>query len=220
MLARLIKRELQLAFRQPSEWLNPLWFMLLIIILFPLSIGTQPSILAKVAPAVSWIAALLSLLLSLDRLFRDDYLDGSLEQLRLSIQPLPIIILGKLVGHWLVTGLPILLLSPLTSLFLSLDVASWQALALTLLLGTPTLLLLGSIALALTVALKHGGMLLSILIIPLSIPILIFASAAVETAAEGGDYRANLAILMAMLLLSVCLAPFASASALKISLQL
>ena len=219
MLIRIIKRELRLAYLQPSEWLNPLWFMLLIITLFPISIGAQPKLLMQVAPAVAWIAALLSLLLSLERLFRDDYLDGSLEQLRLSTEPLPLIILAKIIGHWLVTGLPILVLSPLTSIFLSLNFVGWQALALTILLGTPTLLLLGSIALALTVGLKQGGMLLSLLLIPLAIPVLIFASGAIETAVQGGDYRGNLAILSAMLLLSICVAPFASAAAIKLSLQ-
>jgi heme exporter protein B len=158
-------------------------------------------------------------LLALERLFRDDFLDGSLEQLLLLPTPLPITVLGKVIAHWLITGLPLILLSPLAALLLSLDFAGWRAMALTLLLGTPTLSFLGAIGTGLTVGLRRGGVLLSLLVLPLSIPVLIFASAAIDAAGMGLPIGGYLAILGAMLAVSATLSPFATAAALRISLH-
>ncbi len=219
MLGRVIQRELKIAFRSGAEVINPLWFFLIVITLFPLGIGPEPQQLARIAPGVTWVAALLSSLLALERLFRDDFLDGSLEQLLLLPTPLPLTVLGKVVAHWLITGLPLILLSPLAALLLSLDFAGWRAMALTLLLGTPTLSFLGAIGTGLTVGLRRGGVLLSLLVLPLAIPVLIFASAAIDAAAQGLPIAGYLAILGAMLAVSATLSPFATAAALRISLH-
>lgn len=219
MLIRVIRRELQLAFRSGAEVVNPLWFFLIVITLFPLGVGPEPQLLARIAPGIVWVAALLASLLALERLFRDDFLDGSLEQLLLLPTPLPVTVIGKVVAHWLLTGVPLILLSPLVALLLSLDMASWRAVALTLLLGTPTLSFLGAIGVGLTVGLRRGGVLLSLLVLPLAIPVLIFASAAIDAAGMGLPIGGYLAILGAMLVLSAMLSPFATAAALRISLH-
>lgn len=219
MLWRVISRELRIAFRSGAEIINPLWFFLIVITLFPLGIGPEPQLLARIAPGVVWVAALLSSLLALERLFRDDFNDGSLEQLLLLPTPLPVTVLGKVIAHWLITGLPLLLLSPLAALLLSLNFDGWRALALTLLVGTPVFSLLGAIGVALTVGLRRGGVLLSLLVLPLAVPVLIFASAAIDAAGMGLPIGGYLAILGAMLAASLCLAPFATAAALRISLH-
>lgn len=219
MFITILRRELKVALRKSAEIINPLWFFLIVITLFPLSIGADPKLLARVAPGIVWVAALLASLLSLERLFRDDYLDGSLEQLMLLPVPLPLTILVKVCAHWLLTGLPLLVLSPLLAILLSFDFATWQAVALTLLIGTPTLSFIGAIGVALTVGLRKGGVLLSLLVMPLYIPILIFATAAVDAAAGGADIRGLLAVLGAMLAGSATLAPFAAAAALRVSVH-
>lgn len=219
MLFRLIQRELRIAFRGGADVVNPLWFFLIVITLFPLGIGPDPQQLARIAPGVAWVAALLASLLALERLFRDDFSDGSLEQLLLLPSPLPVTVIGKVVAHWLITGLPLIILSPLAALLLSLDFNGWQAMALTLLLGTPTLSFLGAIGVGLTVGLRRGGVLLSLLVLPLAIPVLIFASAAMEAASQGLPMGGYLAILGAMLAGSATLSPFATAAALRITLQ-
>ncbi|MDZ7277782.1 heme exporter protein CcmB [Pantoea eucrina] len=219
MLGRVIQREVKIAFRSGAEVVNPLWFFLIVITLFPLGIGPEPQLLARIAPGVTWVAALLASLLALERLFRDDFLDGSLEQLLLLPAPLPVTVLGKVIAHWLIAGLPLIVLSPLAALLLSLDRASWQAMALTLLLGTPTLSFLGAIGTGLTVGLRRGGVLLSLLVLPLSIPVLIFATAAINAAAQGLPIGGYLAVLGAMLAVSATLSPFATAAALRISLH-
>ncbi|MCE0489297.1 heme exporter protein CcmB [Pantoea sp. Mb-10] len=219
MLGRVIQREVKIAFRSGAEVVNPLWFFLIVITLFPLGIGPEPQQLARIAPGVIWVAALLASLLALERLFRDDFLDGSLEQLLLLPTPLPVTVLGKVIAHWLITGLPLIILSPLAALLLSLDMASWRAMALTLLLGTPTLSFLGAIGTGLTVGLRRGGVLLSLLVLPLSIPVLIFATAAINAAAQGLPIGGYLAVLGAMLAVSATLSPFATAAALRISLH-
>ncbi|MEN3260633.1 heme exporter protein CcmB [Sodalis endosymbiont of Spalangia cameroni] len=211
-----LRRELRLAWRHGNELANPLWFFLIVITLFPLGIGPEPALLKRIAPGVIWVAALLACLLSLERLFRDDAQDGSLDQLLLLPAPLPLTVLGKVCAHWLVTGLPLLLMSPLTALLLSLDLATWCALALSLLLGTPTLSLLGAIGVALTLGARRGGVLLSLLLLPLFIPVLIFATAAVDNAASGLPVDGYLAVLGALLAGSVTLAPFATAAALRL----
>ncbi|MGK3141412.1 heme exporter protein CcmB [Pantoea sp. C2G6] len=219
MLVRLIQRELRITFRGGADWVNPLWFFLIVITLFPLGIGPDPQQLARIAPGVTWVAALLASLLALERLFRDDFSDGSLEQLLLMPTPLPVTVMGKVVAHWLVTGVPLIILSPLAALLLSLDGKGWWAMALTLLLGTPTLSFLGAIGVGLTVGLRRGGVLLSLLVLPLAIPVLIFASAAMEAASQGLPIGGYLAILGALLVGSATLSPFATAAALRITLQ-
>ena len=215
----IIKRELQIAMRKQAEILNPLWFFLIVITLFPLVIGPDPKLLSRIAPGVAWVAALLSALLSFERLFRDDYIDGSLEQLMLTSQPLVLTALAKVLAHWLLTGLPLILLSPIAALLLSLEISIWWALVLTLLLGTPVLSCLGAIGVALTVGLRKGGVLLSLLVVPLFIPVLIFSASVLDAAGLNLPYGGQLAILGAILAAVVTLSPFAIATALRISLD-
>lgn len=219
ILLTIIQRELTIAFRKPAEILNPLWFFLIIITMFPLLMGPNPELLAKIASGTAWVAAVLSALLSFERLFRDDYLDGSLEQLMLLPIGLPQVALAKVIAHWLLTGLPLILLSPITAVLLSLETEVWWALVLTLLLGTPILSCLGAIGLALTVGLRKGGTLLSLLILPLFLPVLIFAAAVLEASTLNMGYTGQLAILGAMLALALTFSPFAIAGALRVSLQ-
>ncbi|XBS68672.1 heme exporter protein CcmB [Acerihabitans sp. KWT182] len=215
----IVRRDLRTAWRSRGEIINPLWFFLIVITLFPLGVGPDPQLLRRIAPGIIWVAALLACLLSLERLFGEDFHDGTLEQLLLLPLPLPAAVLGKIGAHWLATGLPLLLLSPLASLLLSLDFVTWRAVALTLLLGTPTLSLLGAMGAALTVGLRKGGVLLSLLLLPLSIPVLIFATAAIDNASQGLPIGGFLAILGVLLALSAMTAPFAAAAALRVTLQ-
>ncbi|MCT8548870.1 heme exporter protein CcmB [Glaesserella parasuis] len=219
ILLTIIQRELTIAFRKPAEILNPLWFFLIIITMFPLLMGPNPELLAKIASGTAWVAAVLSALLSFERLFRDDYLDGSLEQLMLLPVGLPQVALAKVIAHWLLTGLPLILLSPITAVLLSLETEVWWALVLTLLLGTPILSCLGAIGVGLTVGLRKGGTLLSLLILPLFLPVLIFAAAVLEASTLNMGYTGQLAILGAMLALALTFSPFAIAGALRVSLQ-
>lgn len=218
-LLALLSRELLIAYRRLAEVFNPLWFFVLVITLFPLSVGPDPQMLQRIAPGIIWVAALLSALLSLERLFRDDFTDGSLEQLMLTPVSLPLIVITKIVAHWILTGLPLLLISPLLAVLLSLYVRTWCAVALTLLLGTPALSFIGAIGVGLTVGLRKGGVLLSLLVLPLFIPVLIFATSAVDAAAMGMAYLGQLAILAAILVLAIVLAPFAISAALRISVR-
>ncbi|MBL0545633.1 heme exporter protein CcmB [Aeromonas jandaei] len=215
----LIRRELLIALRQRSDILNPLWFFLIVIMLFPLGIGPEPKLLARIAPGIIWVAALLAAMLSLERLFRDDFSDGSLEQMMLMPHPLGLLALAKVVAHWLLTGLPLLLISPLIAILLSLDMQSYLAVVATLALGTPVLSLLGAIGVALTVGLRKGGVLLSLLILPLYIPVLIFATSAIDAAGMGLPYGGQLAILAAMLVGALTLTPLAVSAALRVSLN-
>lgn len=215
----LIRRELLIALRQRSDILNPLWFFLIVITLFPLGIGPEPKLLARIAPGIIWVAALLAAMLSLERLFRDDFSDGSLEQMMLMPHPLGLLALAKVVAHWLLTGLPLLLISPLIAILLSLDMQSYLAVVATLALGTPVLSLLGAIGVALTVGLRKGGVLLSLLILPLYIPVLIFATSSIDAAGMGLPYGGQLAILAAMLVGALTLTPLAVSAALRVSLN-
>ncbi|MDO6559634.1 heme exporter protein CcmB [Paraglaciecola chathamensis] len=216
-LKAVFERDLALAYRQRSELMQPMMFFILVISLFPLGIGPNPETLQKVGPGVIWVAAILSSLLGMERLFKDDYNDGSLEQIMLSATPLPLVVLVKVVAHWLTSIVPLLLLSPLLALFLNLTEPMYWALLSTLLLGTPLLSLVGAIAVGLTLGLNRGGVLLALLLLPVFIPLLIFATAAVEAASLQLPYSAQLAIIGAMLLISLALAPFAIAYALRVS---
>lgn len=215
----IIQRELQIAMRKQAEILNPLWFFLIVITLFPLVIGPDPTLLSRIATGVVWVAALLSALLSFERLFRDDFIDGSLEQLMLAAQPLALTALAKIIAHWLLTGLPLILLSPIAALLLSLDLSIWWALVLTLLIGTPILSCLGGIGVALTVGLRKGGVLLSLLVVPLFIPVLIFSASVLDAAGLHLPYQGPLAILAAILVVALTFSPFAIAAALRVSLN-
>jgi len=216
-LMAILKRDLALAYRQRAELMQPMMFFILVISLFPLSVGPEPKTLQLIGPGVIWVAAILSSLLGLERLFRDDFQDGSLEQLMLSSTPLPAAVLVKVLAHWLTSILPLIILSPLLALFLHLSEPMYWALLKTLLLGTPLLSLIGAIAVGLTVGLNRGGVLLALLLLPVFIPLLIFATSAVESASMQLQYTAQLAIIGAMFLFSLALAPFAIAYALRVS---
>ncbi|WP_448553373.1 heme exporter protein CcmB [Thalassotalea montiporae] len=212
-----LKRDLIIAFRHKDEMINPLLFFIIVITLFPLGIGPQPNTLAKIAPGIIWVSALLATLLSLDRLFKADHSDGSLEQMLISPQPLFIFTLAKICAHWLLTGLPLILIAPLLAVLLHLPEQSYSALMLTLLLGTPVLSFIGAIGAALTVGIKKGGVLLSLIVLPLYIPVLIFATSAIDTASLSLPYNGQLAIIAALFFGSLTLAPFAVGAALKVS---
>lgn len=219
MFGQVLGLELKVAFRRSAEIANPLWFFFIVITLFPLAVGPDTALLARIAPGIVWVAALLASLLALDRLFRDDLQDGSLEQLMLLPLPLPAVVVAKVVAHWVVTGLPLIVLSPLVALLLGLDSASGKALVLTLLLGTPTLGFLAAPGVALTAGLARGGLLLSVLALPLTLPLLIFATATMDAAAMHLPISGYLAILGALLAGSATLSPFATAAALRITVQ-
>lgn len=212
-----IQRDLKLVSRQGGEWLNPLSFFLMVITLFPLAISSTPTKLAAMAGGVVWIAALLAVLLSMDSLFRQDYDDGSLEQLLVSPAPLPLVVLAKVIAHWLQTGACLTVLSPIAALLLHLPNDAAVALFITLLIGTPTLSLVSAIGAALTVSLKRGGVLIPLLTLPLHIPVLIFATAAVQAALNGLPIGGYLALLGAFLALALTLSPLAVAAALRLA---
>ena len=215
----LIRRDLLLAARHRAEMANPLLFFILVTSLFPLGIGADTKLLQAVAPGIIWVAALLAALLSLDSVFRSDFEDGSLEQYLLSSHPVSVLVLAKIIAHWLITGLPLLLISPLLGVLLSLPADGIKTLFFTLLLGTPVLSLIGSVGVALTVGLRKGGMILSLLVLPLYIPLLIFAASAVDSAAAGLPVTAHLSLIAALLVLALSLSPFATAAALRVSLS-
>lgn len=219
MFAAVFKRELQLAYRRRSEWINPLAFFVIVVSLFPLGLTAGQNTLALIAPGVVWVSALLATLLSLEHMFRADYEDGALEQFALSTYPLYAVALAKVLAHWMITGLLLCLLSPLLGGALFLDGASLKVLFLTLLLGTPTLSLVGAIGAALTVGLRRGGILLALLILPLYVPILIFGAGAVDLTANGLDASGQLYLLAALLVLAATLAPFAIGGALRVALE-
>lgn len=218
-IAATVRRDLILMLRRRSEIINPLVFFALVITLFPLGISPDPDLLATIAPGLLWVAALLATLLSLDSLFRADFDDGCLEQLLLAPQPLPAMVLAKVAVHWLLTGLPLALMSPVLGLMLSLPTGSYLMLAVSLALGSASLSLIGAIGTALTVGLSRGGVLLSLLVLPLYIPVLIFGAGAVQAAILGDGGTAHLAILGALLATALMLAPWAIAAALRISIN-
>lgn len=219
MVRVFIRRELALLARQKADWLNPLLFFIIVLTLFPLGVGPDPNQLRIMAPGIVWIAALLSVLLASERLFRDDYRNGVIEQLVANRQALMPFVLAKIVTNWFSTGLPLVVISPVVAMLLGVEPAAFIAMMLTLLLGTPLLSILSVLGAALTMAADKGGILLALLILPLYIPLLIFASAAIEAASMGLPYNGQLAILVAMLLLAFALVPLAIASALRINVS-
>ena len=215
----LLKRDLTLAMRHRAEMINPLLFFVLVTSLFPLGIGADPKLLQAVGPGVIWVAALLAALLSLEGIFRSDFEDGTLEQFLLSSHPVSVLVIAKVLAHWLITGLPLLVISPLLGVLLGLPADAIMILLVTLALGTPVLSLIGAVGVALTVGLRKGGMILSLLVLPLYVPLLIFAASAVDTAAAGLPVTAHLSLISALLVLSLSLSPLATAAALRISLS-
>lgn len=213
----LLIRDLRLAFRSRHELANPLIFFVLVVTLFPLAVAPSEDSLRVMAPGVIWVSALLSVLLSLDRLFKQDYEDGSLDQLMLSPNPLVILVLAKVSAHWLLTGLPLVLMAPLLGMFMYVPDEALATLVFSLLLGTPVLSLVGAIGVSLTVAVNRGGVLLSLIILPLYIPVLIFGANAVDVASDGLSVRGQMLFLGAMLALALSLAPLATAVALRIT---
>lgn len=215
----IFKRDLTLAFRTRAEVVNPLLFFIIVISLFPLAVSPDPKVLQSLAPGVIWVAALLATMLSLDSLFRSDFDDGALDQLLLSAHPTSVLVLAKVLAHWMVTGIPLLLLSPLLAVLLHMPTDAIGVLLASLALGSPILSLVGAIGVALTVGLRRGGVLLSLLILPLYIPVLIFAANAVSSSAAGMQVTGQLYFLGALLALSLTLSPIATAAALRISLR-
>jgi heme exporter protein B len=216
-LIAVAKREFSLAYRQRAELMQPLMFFMMVITLFPLAIGANPQTLQLVSGAVVWVAAILSLLMGLDRLFRDDYIDGSLEHLILSPTPLYMLVLVKVITHWLVNIVPLLVISPLLALFLNMTPSMYFTLILTLILGTPVISLVGAIGVALTVGLQRSGVLVALLLIPLFIPLLIFATSAIDSASMSLPISFQLGIMGSLLLFSLAIAPMLIAYSLKVS---
>ena len=212
----IVHRDLLLFVRQPSEILNPLVFFLLVIALFPLGISPEATLLSKIAAGIIWVAAMLATLLSLELLFKLDHDDGSLEQLLLAPYPSWSLVLAKVFVHWLVSGLPLILISPVIASMLFLPNQAVPVLMLSLLLGTPTLSLLGAIGAALVTGVRGGGILLTLLILPLYVPVLIFGTSSVVAAAQGLAVSGQMALLGAMLVLALMVAPWAAGSALKL----
>ncbi|MDE0940931.1 MAG: heme exporter protein CcmB [Alphaproteobacteria bacterium] len=215
----IISRDMLLAVRQGGATFLALIFFLLTVTLFPLGIGPEPAILARVAPGVLWVAALLAAMLSLDRLFQADFEDGSLEQLTLSGLPLSLIVLAKIITHWLTTGLPLLLAAPVLAVLLNMNDEGFEALLLTMLIGTPALSLIGAIGAALTLTVRRGGVLLSLLVLPLYIPVLIFGVSAIDAAVHGLNAKPHLLLLAALTVAAIPLCPWAAAAAVKLSLE-
>ena len=211
------RRDLLLAWKRPGDVLNPLFFFAMVATLFPLSVGPSIEQLELSGPGVLWVAALLAMLLSLNSLFLTDHEDGSLEQMLVSPLPLSALALGKTIAHWLTSGLPLVLVSPLLAMTFRMPVSVTSVLMLTLLLGTVSLSLLGSIGAALTVGLQRSTALLSLLILPLAMPVLIFGARTVSLAAAGESVAGGLYFLAAYAVLALSLAPFAAAAALRIS---
>ncbi len=217
--ALVIRHDLAMAFRRWSDLAQPLIFFTIVCTLFPLAIGQDRELLRAVGPGAIWVAALLATLLSLNSLFREDFEDGSLEQLALSDQPLSLLLLAKTVAHWLVAELPLVILAPLLAFGFDIPAAGVKALWLTLLVGTPTLSLLGAVGAALTAGLRRASGLLAVLLLPLTIPVLIFGARSVDLAARGQSIEGPLLLLGGMTVLALTLTPFATAAAVRVSLD-
>src|SRR6056297_2289362 len=215
----LLSQDLRLAIRHGGESLMPLMFLFSVIILVPLGVGPGPNLLSAIAPGMIWVAALLSSLLALERLFRPDFEDGSLEQWWLGHLPVYGLVVVRLFSHWLITGLPIILFAPIAAEMLFLHPDALGTLMISLMLGTPILSLVGGLAAALTLSTNRGSVLLSILVFPLIVPVLVFATEAVSVAAEGISPRTHLGLLAAMLVLALTLVPLAVASALRLNIE-
>ena len=215
----MLRRDLMLAWRRRADVLSTLFFFVIVVSFFPLGVGPEAQLLRQIAPGVVWVAALLASMLSLGRLFANDYQDGTLEQMLLTPQPLYLIALAKVLALWLVSGVPLVLISPILGVQFSLPVDSLLILFISLLMGTPILALIGSIGAALTLGLRGGGILIALLVLPLYIPVLIFGAGAVAASLTGIGVQANLLLLAALFVLALFFSPWATAAALRISLE-
>ena len=215
----ILRRDLLLAFRHPGEIANPVLFFFMVVTLIPLGLTPEASRLAEIAPGILWVMALLASLLSVEGMFQSDYRDGTLEQMMILPQPLYLMVLAKILAHWLVTGLPLTLLAPVLGMMLSLPEAGYLPLVLSLLMGTAVLSLVGAIGAALTVALRKGGLLLSLIVMPLYMPVLIFGASTVQRAVDGFPVEGPLAIMGALLAFSLLVSPFATSGALRVSMH-
>ena len=218
-LAAVVRRDLLLAARQRADVANTLLFFVVVVTLVPLGVGNEPNLLRSVAPGVVWVAALLAAILSLNRLFAADFADGTLEQMLLSAEPLSLIVLGKVAAHWLVTGVPVTFMSIVLDIMFDLGTGPTLILTASLAAGTPVLSLVGAIGAALTLGLRGGGVLISLLVLPLYVPVLILGAGAVEATAAGIGGAAHLLLLAALALFAVVLTPWAVSAALRISVE-
>jgi heme exporter protein B len=219
ILRCMLVRDLTLAVRRLSDVLTTLFFFVIVVSLFPLGVGTDLDMLRAIAPGIVWVAALLASMLALGRLFSEDFADGTLEQLILTPQPLSLLVISKVSAHWLVTGLPLVLIAPLIGLQYNLPAAALWTLLLTLLLGTPVLSLIGAIGAALTLGLRGGGVLISLLILPLYVPVLVYGAGAVDAGISGLNTQSHFLLLSAFLVIALVLSPPATAAALRISIE-
>jgi heme exporter protein B len=219
VFAAVVRRDLTLALRRRSDVLTTLFFFVIVVSLFPLGVGAQSSVLRNIAPGVVWVAALLASMLALVRLFASDFDDGTLEQAALSPEPLVLLVAAKVFAHWLVSGLPLVLVAPLLGVQFDLPVVALGVMTLALLLGTPCLSLIGAIGAALTLGVRGAGGLLALLVLPLYIPVLIFGAGAVSATVSGMSASGQLSVLGAFLLIALVLGPWASAAALRIALE-
>jgi len=211
-LLHLFTHDLRLQLRQGSDLVAPVAFFVLATVFVPLAVGPEPNLLAKLAPGIIWVTALLATLLALDRLFLRDYEDGSLDLLALSPLPLELAVMAKVAAHWVLTGLPLILTAPLLGVMMGLDTGSYATLEISLLLGTPILSLIGAVGAAVTLGARRGGALLAVLVLPLYVPVLIFATSAVGAVGDGLSARPHLLLLASILVLGLVLAPFAAAA--------
>jgi heme exporter protein B len=214
-----VARDLLIALRHRSDVLTTFFFFVIVVSLFPLGVGPEPDTLREIAPGVLWVAALLAAMLSLARMFGTDYADGTLEQLVLTPQPLVVLVMAKVAAHWLTTGLPLVLIAPVLGLQFDLPADSLATLVLSLLIGTPVLSLIGAVGTALTLGVRGGAALTSLLVLPLYVPVLIFGAGAVVATVTGTGPAGHLSLLGAMLMIALVFAPWATAAALKISLE-
>jgi heme exporter protein B len=218
-LLELFLHDLRLQLRHGADLIAPVSFFVLATLLVPLGVGPEPNLLARLAPGMIWVTALLATLLALDRLFQRDFEDGTLDLLALSPPPLEAIVLAKVAAHWITTGLPLLVAAPVLGVMLHLDQGSYVTLEVSLVLGTPVLSMIGAFGAAVTLGARRGGALLALLVLPLYVPILIFATSAVGAAGEGLSPRPHLLLLASFLVAGLVLVPFAAAAALRNALE-
>jgi len=214
-----VMRDLRLALRRKSEVLSAMFFFVVVAALFPLAIGPEPAMLRQIGPGVLWVGALLASMLALSRLFEVDYRDGTLEQMLLSPHSLWLLVLGKMTAHWLLAGLPLVILAPVLGLKFQLSSDALSVLCITLLLGTPVLSCVGAIGAALTLGVRGGGVLISLLVLPLFVPVLVFGAGAVQALESGLGAQAHLSILLALLLPALFFSPWACSAALRIAME-
>ncbi len=219
MFRWIVVRDLTLAWRRRADVLSTLFFFVIVVSLFPLGIGPETQLLRSIAPGVVWVAALLASMLSLSRVFENDYHDGTLEQMLMTPQPLFLVVLGKVLAQWLVSEVPLAIIAPLLGVQFDLEPRTLWILFISLLIGTPVLSLIGSIGAALTLGLRGGGVLIAVLILPLYVPVLIFGAGAVDASIVSGNVQSNILLLTAFFLLSLVFAPWATSAALRISLE-